>query len=259
MADGSIDSPDYSAIFSDDLLNIEEGSNFAQLDPAAVFEDDQTDEPTPVYPGDMRARFDGDTSQLPAEVCWALQELLVSPHVTEKSKRHWPAVLQYEEILRSRLSELGLVLVINHEYRYAFTRQADDPSPQSRTLLRAKTLSLASSALALYLYNQYVVSPDDPIVERSDMVDHMLAYKPATDTDEAGFRKKIDAAIKSLDDAAIIKPVRGNNERFTIYGVITAILTADQVAVLQARYQAVARGEHLHSVEMDEDEEDQQP
>jgi hypothetical protein len=253
MVDSPTNSPDYATIFAEDLLDGTEEVTSGSLDRVAVF-DEETAGGTHLDRGDLPVRFDGDTSQLPSEVCWALQELLVSPHVTEKSKRHWPVVLQYEEILRSRLAELGLILVINREYRYAFTRQADDPSPHSRAVLRAKTLSLAASALALYLYNQYVVAPDDPIVERADMVDHMLAYKPASDTDDVGFRKKIDAAIKSLEDAAIIKPIRGNNDRYTVYGVITAILTADQVTALDARYQAVARGEHLHAVATDEED-----
>lgn len=47
--------------------------------------------------------------------------------------------------IRRAVGELGLVLEINQEYRYAFTRQAADPSPHSRTILRTKTLSLAAS------------------------------------------------------------------------------------------------------------------
>lgn len=214
----------------------------SRLDPDAVFTGDDEAVGSHVDDGDHATRFDGDTSELPSELCWALQELVSAPHITEKS-RSWPVVLQYEERLRSRLSELGLLLELNREFRYAFTRQADDPSLRSRTILRAKTLSLAASVLALYLYRLYVVSPDDPIVDRADMIDHMMAYRPADDTDEVKFRDKINAAIKSLDDAAIIKSIKGNNDRFTIYGVITAILTADQVTALEARYRAITRGE----------------
>ena len=87
-------------------------------------------------------------------------------------------------MLRSRLAELGLLLELNRDHRYAFTRQAEDPSPHSRVILRSKTLSLAASTLLLYLYTQYILSHDDPIVDRADMVEHMLAYKPANDTDE---------------------------------------------------------------------------
>lgn len=192
--------------------------------------------------GERPARFDGDTSDLPADACWALQELVASPHLSDQNKHHWLVVLQYEDLLRSRLSELGLILEINREYRYAFTRQAEDPSPRSRTILRSRTLSLAASALALYLYQQYVLTPDEPVVETADMIDHMLAYKRADDTDEAGFVKKARAAINALDDAAIIKPIKGTS-RYIVYGVITSILNAQQVQALHERYTAIARGE----------------
>lgn len=244
------DTPTFADVFGEDLVDSmgeTESPSTPVLDPAAVFADDDATVGTRVDGDDRTARFDGDASELAPEVCWALQELVGAPHVTEKSKS-WPVVLQYEDALRSRLSELGLILEINREYHYAFTRQGDDPNPRSRTILRAKTLSLAASTLALYLYKQYVIAPDDPIVDRADMIDHMMAYKPADDTDEVGFRKKIDAAIKSLDDASIIKPIRGNNDRYTIYGVITAILTADQVTALDARYRAIAHGEGLSVV-----------
>ena len=214
-----------------------------RFDPAEVFAAaDGASVGSLVEGRDRQPRFDGDTSELPAEVCWALQELVAAPHVSSKSGKNWPVVLQYEHELRSRLSELGLVLEINRGHRYAFTRQADDPSPRSRVVLRTRTLTLAASALALYLYSQYVVSPDDPVVDSADMIDHMMAYKKADDTDEAGFQQKVQSAIKALDTAWIIKPVKGTS-RYVIYGVITAILTAEQVTALEERYRAIAQGE----------------
>ncbi len=243
--------PSFADVFGDDLSGQGNAASLAdqvRLDPDAVFTGDDENVGARVNDDAPAERFDGDTSELPSELCWTLQELVTAPHITEKS-RSWPVVLQYEQPLRSRLSELGLILEINREFRYAFTRQAEDPSPRSRTLLRAKTLSLAASALALYLYRLYVVSPDDPIVDRADMVEHLLAYRPSDDTDEIRFRDKINAAIRSLDEAAIIKPIKGNSDRFTIYGVITALLTADQVAALEARYRAIATGESAPSAD----------
>ena len=71
------------------------------------------------------------------------------------------------------------------------------------------------------------------------MIDHMLGYKPPGNTDEAGFQKKVLAAIKSLEEACIIKPVTGTR-RYVIYGVITSILSAERIAALDARYKALA-------------------
>ncbi len=236
--------PPFDEVFGNGLFPAEEPTS-SQLSPedlAAVLTSD-TGAQVGGHLGTQafKPRFDGDTSQLPPEVCWTLQELVAAPHVREESRKHWSALLQFEDVLRSRLSELGLVLEINRELGYAFTRQAEDPSPHARTLLRTRTLSLAASALALYLYNQYVISPDEPVVEIADMIDHMMGYKPAHDTDEAGFLKKIHTAVKSLEEACIIKPVPGTT-RYIIYGVITAILSAERVAALDARYKAIAAG-----------------
>ncbi len=189
-------------------------------------------------------RFAGDTSQLPDEVCWTLQELVAAPHVRQQSGKHWAVLIQHEDVLRSRLSELGLILEINRDHGYAFTRQGDDPSPHARVLLRARPLSLAASALTLYLYGQYLAAPDDPVAETADMIEHMLGYKGPGDTDEAGFVKKVQAAIRVLDDAHIIKPVPGTS-RYLIYGVITSLLSADRVEALTDRYKAVAAGQVL--------------
>lgn len=235
--------PPFSAVFADGLFSDDTSEMESALDAAEVFaEGADVVVGSHVDSGARQPRFDGDTSELPPEVCWTFQELVAAPHLSDKAKHHWPVVLQYEEVLRSRLSELGLTLEINREYRYAFARQADDPSPHSRTLLRSRTLTLMASALALYLYQQYIMSPDDPVVDTADMVDHMLAYKRSDDTDEAGFVKKVKAAINILDDAAVIKPIKGTS-RYIIYGVITAILTADQVTALHERYIVITRGE----------------
>lgn len=254
MADSAGD-----ALVQDELLADTAADDLAErtarLDPDEVFGDaGAVAAGSTVEPATREARFDGDTGELPAEACWALQELVGAPHVSAGS-RHWPVVLQYEDLLHSRLSELGLLLEINHERRFAFTKQADDPSPRSRKLLRAKTLSLAASALALHLYQQYLVSASEPIVEKSDLLDHMLAYKPAGDTDEAGFEKKVHTAIRSLEDAAIIKRIDGT-ERYLIHSVITSIITAEQVTTLDQRYRAIARGETLVAAEPDDEPDD---
>lgn len=235
------DTHTFAEVFDDAMREAVEPA--VKLDPADVFDQAADDTVgTHVDPGGREPRFDGDTSELPPEVCWTLQELVAAPHISEKDRKYWPVLLQYEDVLRGRLSELGLLLEINHEYRYAFTRQAEDPSVHSRVILRAKKLSLAASALALFLYQQYLTTPDDPIVATGEMVDHMMAYKRPEDTDEKAFRDKITAAIVALEKSAIIKPIKGT-DRYLIYGVITSILTADRVDALEQRYRVIARGD----------------
>jgi hypothetical protein len=188
------------------------------------------------------ARFDGDTSALPAPVCYALQELVAAAHVSARS-RNWKTIEVHEEIIRSRLSELNLQLEINREHKYAFTRQVSENDPRQRNILRAQTLTLAASVLALFLRQKYLTSADESVVtERGEIIDHMLTYKPVSDTDEAGFIKRIDAAINQLESRKIIRALPGT-DRFVVHGVIASLLGPEQVAAYTEAYRRLA-GEH---------------
>ncbi|MDF0529249.1 DUF4194 domain-containing protein [Tsukamurella sp. 8F] len=188
---------------------------------------------------DTAPRFDGDTSQLPTPVCYALQELIAAPHVSAKSK-NWLVIEAHEEILRSRLSELNLALEINHDTRHAFTRQISGNDSRQRNLLRAQSLSLAASVLALFLRLEHLSSPDETcVVEKSEMIDHLVSFRPARDTDEAGFLRKAEAAVNQLESRKLIRQV-GATDRYMVHGVIASLLTPEQVDTYTAAYRDLA-------------------
>ena len=186
-------------------------------------------------------RFDGDTSELPPDACWALQELVTAPYLRRDSKRHWAALMAHQKVMRSRLSELGLLLEIDEDRGFALTRQAADPSPHARVLLRARTLSLAASALALWLYNQYLLAPGDAVGRGAGHDRPPARVQAAADTDEARFTGLAQAAIRQLQGTGLIDPVPGTS-RYVVAPVITAVLSAERVAALTARYQQLAAG-----------------
>src|SRR5699024_11196268 len=111
-----------------------------------------------------------------------------------------------------------------------------------RKLLRTDTLNHAASTLLLHLYQQYLVSAGDPIVDTDDLVEHILTYKPASDTDSAGFEKKVHAAIRRLERAWVITRIN-NTHRFVINPAVTSLVTPDQLETLEQRYRAIAHGE----------------
>ncbi|ADG78677.1 hypothetical protein TPAU25S_01757 [Tsukamurella paurometabola] len=192
---------------------------------------------------DTAPRFDGDTSQLPNSVCYALQELIAAPHVSARSK-NWAVIEAEETLLRSRLSELNLLLEINRETKHAFTRQVSENDPRQRNLLRAQSLSLAASVLALFLRLKHLSSPDETaVVERQEMIDHLLSFRPTRDTDEAGFVKKADAAINQLETRRLIRRV-GTSDRYAVHAVIASLLTPEQVDLYTAAYRDLANTDH---------------
>lgn len=189
--------------------------------------------------GPVTPRFEGDTSELPAPVCYALQELISAAHVSGRS-RNWRAIEANEAVIRSRLSELNLVLELDVERRYAFTRQVADADPRQRTILRSSTLTLAASVLVLFLRQKYLTSVDESTtVDRAEMVDHLMTYKPARDTDEAGFARRIDAAINVLENRKVIRAIPGT-DRYLVHGVIAALLTPETIESYTQAYRRLA-------------------
>ena len=70
----------------------------------------------------------------------------MAPHVLEQPRGHWPALLRHEDKLRSRLAELGLLLEVNRDRGYAFTRQASDHLPLVADLTLERDTSRRSHA-----------------------------------------------------------------------------------------------------------------
>lgn len=81
-----------------------------------------------------------------------MAQLLAGPSLD--GRRHpklWPALIRDEQIIRSRLSELFLELVMDRELQVAFTRHADVGELEAPVLLRVAHLTFLDSVLLLFL------------------------------------------------------------------------------------------------------------
>jgi hypothetical protein len=100
-------------------------------------------------PGNL---YPGDAGELPLETRRALVQLLAGPSL--EARRHpklWPALVRDEAVIRQRLADLFLDLVMDVDQKVAFTRQADVGEVDSPILLRRSQLTFLDSILLLYL------------------------------------------------------------------------------------------------------------
>src|SRR5947209_16600891 len=96
--------------------------------------------------------FLGDTGSLPIETRRVLVQLLLGPSVdARRQSKLWPVLLRDETVVRSRLHELFLELVIDREQQVAFTRQVVSEQLDVPILLRKASLTFIESALLLFL------------------------------------------------------------------------------------------------------------
>jgi len=96
--------------------------------------------------------FEGDGGELPLETRRALVQLLAGPSLDgQRHPKLWPVLVRDEALIRRRLSELFLDLVIDTDTQVAFTRQADAGDLETPVLLRRAQLTFLDSIMLLHL------------------------------------------------------------------------------------------------------------
>jgi len=148
-------------------------------------------------PGNL---YPGDAGELPLETRRALVQLLAGPSL--EARRHpklWPALVRDEAVIRQRLADLFLDLVMDVDQKVAFTRQADVGEVDSPILLRRSQLTFLDSILLLYLrqcLTQADARGERAVVSTDEIAEHLSVYQAAASTDRAGFAKRVHASIE---------------------------------------------------------------
>lgn len=198
-----------------------------------------------VSPGERAPRFAGDTSELPNQACWVLQNLLTRRYLSKQAQRdQWAWLMEHRKVLASRLSELDLRLRVHEDLEVAYAEPAalESPSPHGSKVLRREPLGTYASIVALHLakiaraaHDEHVLISRDEIHELFSNVSHRV------DRDEAMLRGRIDEAISRLVKAEILVRSRDDEDSFTISPVISAIMTGQMIDALQREFEQLGR------------------
>jgi hypothetical protein len=188
-----------------------------------------------------------DTGELPLDTRRVLVQLLSGPSL--EGRRHpklWPVLLRDEVVVKRRLHDLFLDLIIDRDMQVAFTRQVDAGDLEVPILLRRAQLTFIDSVLVLFLrqrLTQAEAHGDRAVVARDEMVENLVLYERAASTDRAGFAKRIAASIEKMKKHNILQKIRASEDRFEISPTLKLLFTAEEIAALTALYQAMAAGE----------------
>jgi len=191
-------------------------------------------------PTAVEALFAGDSGALPLEARRLLVHLLAGPFLD--GKRHtklWQLLQRYESSMRCRLAELFLELVVDPDQQVAFTRPAGTEELDVPSLLRKTRLTFMDSVLMLYL--RQLLTESDTHGERAAVSDEeihaqLALYEKAANTDRAGFKKRITAAIENAKDRNILIRIGASKDRYEISPVLKLLFSAEQVIALQNQY-----------------------
>ncbi|MCF3941139.1 MULTISPECIES: DUF4194 domain-containing protein [Gordonia] len=184
-------------------------------------------------------RFEGDVSALPDRACWALQNLLTRRYVSgDRQPQLWAWVIEYQDALRVRLSELDLRLRVVDEVEVAFVEQAGYDSRWGRKILKRETIHTYDAILALHLAKYVRASRDEHVLITREEIHELFAGVTNTiDRDLALFDKRIGRAIDKLEEMDFLRKHRDDPDTFTVSPVISAVMTASVITDLQRQFE----------------------
>jgi hypothetical protein len=191
--------------------------------------------------------FAGDTGELKLDTRRALVQLLSGPSLDgQRHTKLWPVLIRDEGVIRKRLAELFLELVIDRDIQVAFTRQADTNGLEVPLLLRRSQLTFIDSVLLLYLRRQLAQAEthgERAAVSKDEIVEHLNPYDRTGNTDKAGFTNRILASINKFKERHILQKMPADDARFEVSPTLKLLFSAEEILELSKLYQRMAEGE----------------
>ncbi len=193
------------------------------------------------------AAFADDRGQLAVDTRRVLVQLLLGPAMdARRQTKLWPVLLRDEEIIRSRLHELFLELVIDHEQKVAFTRQVSAEGLDAPILLRRANLTLLESALLLHLrqrLTQADVQGERAVVSQDEMAEQLSVFERQGNADHAHFARQVQNAIDKGKKLSLLQKVRGTDDRFEVSPTLKLLFSAEEIQALTRTYLGLTASE----------------
>lgn len=186
------------------------------------------------------AAFQGDTGTLPIDTRRVMVQLLLGPSVdARRQSKLWPVLLRDEVAIRSRMHELFLEVVIDHEQKVAFTRQVVSEDLDVPILLRKASLTFLETALLLFLrqrLTQADAQDERAVVSREDMQEHLAVFEKENNPDHAKFGRQVINAVDKAKKLSLLQSIRGSGERYEISPTLKLLFSAEEIQELTRTY-----------------------
>lgn len=190
---------------------------------------------------DSAGLYPGDTGELDLETRRALVQLLKGPLITAaKHPEVWRTIIRDERVLRSRLADVFLDLVVDEDDLLAFTRPADTGDHKTPTVLRTQRLTFMDTVMVLTLRHRLLrAQPGERvIVDFDEIAGQLEMYRAATSTDPSGFRRRVNASWTKLKDYSLLTTT-STEGRMEVSPVLRQLFDADQVAAVEAEFRRI--------------------
>lgn len=191
------------------------------------------------------ASFLGDTGSLPIDTRRVLVQLLLGPSVdARRQSKLWPVLLRDEAVICSRMHELFLEVVIDHEQQVAFTRQVTSEELEVPILLRKASLTFLETALLLFLrqrLTQADAQGERAVVALVDMQEHLGVFERDNNADHAKFGRQVVNAVDKAKKLSLLQRIRSSDERYEVSPTLKLLFSAEEIQQLTRTYAQLAQ------------------
>ncbi|MCQ1988237.1 DUF4194 domain-containing protein [Arthrobacter sp. zg-Y844] len=160
--------------------------------------------------------FPGDTGTLPLKLRQALIRLLRGPYLDANSSDNvYETVVDNQEQLRVRLSELFLTLVIDEDRKVALLRPVEMAEPHTSALQRQREMTREETLLLLrmrLILDRHTGTGNEATIARQDIIEVLEGYVDPGQRDAKSVEDLADAAIRKLvQDRRLLLPTELDN------------------------------------------------
>lgn len=217
--------------------------------------DTSTDHTTETVDPTIDELWPGDTGALPENTRRVLLRLVRGPYLSGAREGNlWAVLLSDERIIRSRLADLFLDLVIDTTHEFAFTRNA--PSETAPRAVRTESLTFIDTAMLLALRQTLLSSEgyDRVIVGKDEIFEQLTPFR-TPDRDEKDFTSRLNSSWgKMVNKLRLLHALE--DDRAEISPVVRMIVSDDQIRAITGEYERIrteATGTAEGSVESPEE------
>jgi hypothetical protein len=192
--------------------------------------------------------FAGDSGTLDADVRTVLVRLLQRRFLTaEKNRAQWRTLLDHQQVIESRLHDLFVHLVVDHERGVAYKKQVRSAELDVPVLLRDDAYSRAETLVLVHLRTVFQrergAGETSVRVDVEELEQTALTYFDPDDTNVATRQREIRAAVARLAKDGLIE--EESEGRYRVTPLVEVVLSNERLAELRdwLRAQAAHTGE----------------
>lgn len=198
-------------------------------------------------PADRRGYYAGDVGELDIPTRRALVQLLKGPLITStKHPEVWRTIITEQRLLRSRLADVFLDLVVDEDNEIAFSRPADvGDSVDAPSVLRTERLTFMDTVMLLALRQLLLRAQagERVIVGKDEIAEQLEIYRAHGDTDPAGYRRRVNASWTKLTKYSLLTSTT-TEDRMEISPVLRQLFDADQIAIVATEFDRILADEN---------------